>query len=348
MAISRSPSSSPRQDVPPVLALLGFGLVVGALFYFESPATVSQLVRGFDLYLEKQAGLVSLVLFSAAVNGIWLYSVASRVLGLQKQGSRLELLTGKRPERDGVAWKTVVLSSLAALSTFVGLSLAALPGPEDLKPLFRSDAVAEGVSLGMRLNFAVSILVSSLMIARSGILKLFLRVGSKNLPPMPAPQNGIVLGAVGEEQPDVSPEWVVSNRRALNGNILITGSIGGGKTQGTILPYLDQILGNFNPRPAILAIDPKGTFIPAAIKIIRKHGLQDHVLHMRLGGDVTFNPIFHEEPLKGARFLDTAQMIRAAAVNFMGKSFDSPFWEISAFNLIKNCLVLCGAKYREV
>ncbi len=31
----------------------------------------------------------------------------------------------------------------------------------------------------------------------------------------------------------------------------------------------------------------------------------------------------------------------------MGRSFDSPFWEISAFNLIISCLALCAAKYRE-
>ena len=165
---------------------------------------------------------------------------------------------------------------------------------------------------------------------------------------MPTPENGIVLGTVGEENANESPEWAVMNQRALNGNIIVTGSIGTGKTQGFILSAFDQILTNFKTRPSILAIDPKGTFIPEALKIIEKHGLTEHVLHMRLGGNVTFNPIFSAYPLKGARFLDTAQMIRAAAVNFMGKSFDSPFWEISAFNLIKNCLVLCGAKYREV
>lgn len=140
-----------------------------------------------------------------------------------------------------------------------------------------------------------------------------------------------------------SPEWLVLEGAALTGNILVTGSIGSGKSQGTVLPFLDQILGNFSERPALLAIDPKNTFIPKAKQIIERRGMSDHLLHLSLDGAVTFNPIYYPDALKNSRFLDIAQMIRAAAVNFMGKSFDSPFWEISAFNLVKNSLVYCAA-----
>lgn len=139
-------------------------------------------------------------------------------------------------------------------------------------------------------------------------------------------------------------EWVGIDRKALNGNVLITGSIGSGKTQGTILPYFDQILGSFTPSPAVVAIDPKGTFVRDAIKIAARHGLASRVLHMRLGGSVTFNPIYADDTLKNGKFLDIAQMIRSAAVNFAGRgSGDSPFWELSAFNLTKNAIIYAAA-----
>ena len=38
-------------------------------------------------------------------------------------------------------------------------------------------------------------------------------------------------------------------------------------------------------------------------------------------------------------------MVRAAAVNFMGRSSDSPFWDISSSNLIKNAIVYCAAEH---
>jgi hypothetical protein len=139
-------------------------------------------------------------------------------------------------------------------------------------------------------------------------------------------------------------EWIIQSQKALNGNILITGSIGSGKTQGTILPYFDQILSNFTPEPSVLAIDPKGTFVEKALKIIEKRGLSDRILHLRLGGNVTFNPIFEKDALKESRFLSIAQMVRAAAANFDSQSGRcDAFWENSSYNLIKSSLIYCAA-----
>ena len=95
-----------------------------------------------------------------------------------------------------------------------------------------------------------------------------------------------------------------------------------------------------------MAIDPKGTFIKDALEIAARYGKRDDVLHLRLDGNLTFNPIYVDDVLKVGRFLDVAQMVRAAAVNFSGRgSSDSPFWELSAFNLTKNGIIYCAAVY---
>ena len=340
-------SRTGTQDVPPVLALIGLGLVVGAYGYFESPTTFSFLQQGLDRYVDAHPTFLCIALFLFAMNATWLYSITARTFSLQKQGSRLDLLTGHRPDATGDSWTAVLASLAIGIATYCVLVLIPFPGKHELDPLVFSATTRKLVLNILRLNFGMFAFVVAFVLGRLPLWKTLGRMMGRAIPEMPKPENGIVLGTIGEDNPNETPEWAVMNRRALNGNIIITGGIGTGKTQGFILSSFDQILANFKVRPSILAIDPKGTFIPEALKIIAKHGLSEHVLHMRLGGDVTFNPIYHPQLLKGARFLDTAQMLRAAAVNFMGKSFDSPFWELSAFNLIKNSLVLCAAKYRE-
>jgi len=172
------------------------------------------------------------------------------------------------------------------------------------------------------------------------------RAAKRGLPLLPKTPGSLVIGASTADGATPGEEWVVLGKKALCGNILVTGSIGSGKTQGTILPYFDQILANQSPSPAVLAIDPKGTFIKDALEIAERHNLKGNVLHLRLDGNVTFNPIYVDDVLKMGRFLDVAQMVRAAAINFSGKgNADSPFWELSAFNLTKNAIIYCAAVY---
>ena len=333
------------QDVPSILAVTGLVLVVGGYLYLGSPTTFFRLYARLDRYVDLHAIFLAVVAFVAAVNGTWLYSIAARAFGQNQQGSKLGILTGRRPGGQRFSIKVLGASCGIAGLAFLGMLVARFPGQAELSPLPLSLVASRWIIASLRANFCLAVLITTTAMGRFSWWKLLRRHFRPGLPEMPCPPNGIVLGSTGDDDRNGKPKWITLNRRALNGNILITGSIGGGKTQGTILPFLDQILTNFKVRPAILAIDPKGTFIPEALRIIEKHGMSEHVLRMKLGGNITFNPIFNKSPLKGAHFLDTAQMIRAAAVNFMGKSFDSPFWEISAFNLIKSCLVLCAARF---
>lgn len=194
----------------------------------------------------------------------------------------------------------------------------------------------------LRVNFSLSTFLAIQALSRIPFGRLLRRVKALHIPDQPQDKNSVVIGSVEEKN---KFEWIKLNQRALNGNILISGSIGSGKTQGTILPYFAQVLKNFSPRPAVLAIDPKGTFVAEAQKICQQQGLSDSCLWMSLNGEVTFNPIYVPKALKNSKFLDIAQMIRAAAANFMGTTADSAFWNMSSFNLIKNALVFCAAKH---
>ena len=172
------------------------------------------------------------------------------------------------------------------------------------------------------------------------ILKIKFRKQSVKLPTLNYFENEVVLGAIDEISD--TPSWLSVDLKSLNGNTLITGSIGSGKTQGTVLPYLKQLLCNLNPSPAVLCIDPKGTFTKEAMEIAKAAGQEKRIVHIKLGGSQTFNPIFVKDALKGAKFLQITQMLRAAAANF-SRSKGGDFWDLSSFNLLKNCLVHLAA-----
>ena len=134
-----------------------------------------------------------------------------------------------------------------------------------------------GISLGIHVNNFLLITVFLGAIARlyQSICKQSL--WENYLPRMEKPIDGVVLGSVGEEisfDKEIKAKWLSVNKKALNGNILVTGSIGSGKTQGTILSYLKQVIGNFETRPSILVLDPKGTFIPEFLKIAKEYELE--------------------------------------------------------------------------
>lgn len=343
--------ASRKQDVPPALALIGLVAVLGALLFLNAPQQLAFWQSQLDRYVDLNLGFLAVVTLSFSLNAIAIVSFVSNFFGINQQGSRLALLSRRRahPEKYAlVPWKSAILASMTGVFIYFCLSKFEFPGQKELYPLPLPVTVAETIVLLLRASFAVTGAILLVMIGRFAPWSLIKRRFIRNLSPFPKINNGIVLGSTGEDDSDKSPEWATMNRRALNGNIIVTGSIGTGKTQGTILTFFDQILSNFKPTPSVLAIDPKGTFIPEALKIIKKHGLENQVLHMRLGGNVTFNPVLTSSPLKEAQFLDTTQMIRAAAMNFIGRSSDSGFWETLAFNLKKNCLAYCAAKQRGV
>ena len=273
----------------------------------------------------------------ATLNLLWLGGLVARRIGLMGQGARLRTL-------NGTIGKKSFWSNFSMLGFMTGM-LAAAVGAY-LYPSARLPKVIETYWQAWLAVLMQPAIFLMLAFGRARELISFLKVRgaiARVLPRLPDVQNGIVLGSAFEGEKDRDPEWVVLGQKALNGAILITGSIGCGKTQGAVLPYFRQILERFSPLPAVMAIDPKRTFISAAIAICEKFGLGDMVRVISLEGNETFNPVFAENILEKSRFLEVAEMLRAASINFSGKSSDSPFWEISAFNLLKNAIVYCAA-----
>ena len=335
-------ANAKKDNIPVPAALLLLVAVLWLLIAGPNLVSIASLGDQLESFVARNGNLIVVSVVLVFFNALSLGTYISKYWSYKKQGSRLRDLVGERQRSTKGLWSltyvvvsaTILYSCVLWLATHLfGLRLS----PDDLP-----DAAVLAIVVNLSLTAAIlthwgrEILQK---VRRSQSLK-------QGLAPLPEVKDTLAIGtAVAEGELPVE-EWVVLNKKALCGNILITGSIGSGKTQGTILPYFDQILAKQSLAPSVLAIDPKGTFIKDAVKIAERHGRKKDVLHLRLDGEVTFNPIYVDDVLKMGRFLDVAQMVRAAAINFSGRSSaDSPFWELSAFNLTKNTVIYCAAVY---
>lgn len=338
-----------NRDIPIALAIPLFLIVVAFAFLDQIRTLPLPSWDRLSLYASSHEGFLWLLGSAGVIDLIGLSSLCSRFFRSQRTGSRIEEMAGRKRAIRGQILPKLGAALIGGASTFLILSSVLVPEEVRAIPGIAQLGIQSMLLIVVPLIFASATFTLIFFAARFAPIAKIHLLWASGLPAFPASPNTVVLGSIGEEEGtrrDVRPSWVVLNQRALNGNILITGSIGSGKSQGAILPYLEQILSNFTPRPSILCIDPKTTFIAEAIKLISRKGLNDSVIHVRLDGKVSFNPIYHPDALRNAKFIDIAQMVRAAAVNFMGKAFDSPFWENASFNLIKNCLVYCAAVHR--
>lgn len=340
----RQSTDEKRSDVPLSAALLL--LVVVAFAVFVGPDAFKYFDEAFALEGAFEDNLIyfATALVTGALSFAWITSQFQRTFRLTKQGSRLKSLLGEKDQSSSCVFCKVATSAFVSGAAFTACLLATRV---ERMPLILSDfqyVFWSCVQFSAAAMMGLSAFVFTLAVYRP-IRERFLSWAESrvSLPEFPKIPNTVTMGTVNEEDSDDAPQWVTLDRRALNGNVLVTGSIGSGKTQGTILTYFDQALKNFNPCPSVLAVDPKGSFIAEARKIIKSHGLSQRTLHLSLGGEVFFNPIYDPDALKSARYLDIAYMIQAAGANFLGRSSDSVFWESHSFNLIRHSLAYCAA-----
>lgn len=340
MSVAKRPA-----DVPLPLAVAAlFAVAVAYLYFTRLRFHPLELESALNL-AERHAGVVWLSICALAINLTVIAGFLKRSIGLERQGSRLAVLEGRkrafsfgRKEAFAIA---IAALGYAATTEFIHNSLSSdvlsLIGPDWIRGL--------GIFASLNLGAFLAV-ISHLLFSLFGRFKLS-TTDSHKLENPKVKRGELILGtSPGEIGQTTAPEeWVTLPGRGINGGIFISGSVGSGKTQGTILRYLGQILEAGENAPAILAIDPKRTFLREAEEIIKKSGLGHKVVKISLKGLHNFNPVYIKDALRDSRFIDLAEMVRSAAVNFMGKSAGSPFWEVSSSHLIRNTLVYCAAKF---
>jgi hypothetical protein len=329
-------------------------LAVGVTFlllfvWLAKPARLERAVANSVAFLDLNQTPLLVAALSLAFNLMTAHGIGKSITRRWMKGGRLPESGRGEP----IAWKSLALAAalfglLLPVALWTSERWLALRGLRLLP--FRADP-----SLWIKLvavSLATTGLTLGLLLGR-GVRQIRLPMLFRRLPAQPVLKDGIVLGAVHEDDgtrsaPDTQrvkrPAWLSVGLRALTGNLFIAGVIGSGKSQ-VLLQYLRQILAQFSQRPALLAIDPKRTFVRELRKIIETAGLREHLLWIELGGTVKFNPIWRENLLKNSAFTTVANSLRLASINFIGSTGESRFWEQSSFNLLKNVLVFCAAKH---
>lgn len=260
-----------NNDVSPFIALAIFIVVIiGMLSLYNQEFVIGNWDIIKHALLKSQNALFYLSV-SLFVNFYVTCMIVERSLGYKKQGSKLRSI---RKEEKNV--KSFLLKAS------ISILLVALLYSSNLKYITESTSGLKIILNEYYPVFFEAILLSSCL---SYFLFLFWVVGifgflsklvqGRRLPSFKEVENHLTLGTIGEEENNfekkVKPKWAMIPQKALNGNILVTGSIGTGKTQGTILNFAEQLFGNnFHLTPSSLVLDPKGSFIPEIVNILKK------------------------------------------------------------------------------
>ena len=350
MSISALPTKTkPGSDTSLPIALVTlFGLIV-LFFWLKSPLHTEQALDRLSSFIEINELVLNTIVGSILFNILWISASVKKRFKIGGQGA-----SSSQNPTTLQSFKKYSVIFIASSAASIALALFFLELKRiDLLPFNWQVSSSNWTILAttmLSISFIGTFQIGERVVKFLANFATFPFSLKNKLPKLQPVEDGIVLGAIREEQNPLHqekrniPEWVYMGVKALTGNVFISGAIGSGKSQ-VLLQFLKQIITRFKQTPAILAIDPKRTFVRELKNIVENSSSADKLLWVSLDGDVKFNPIWQTEMLRKSMFTTIANSLRLASANFLGSSGDNRFWEQSSFNLLKNSLIFCAAKY---
>lgn len=125
---------------------------------------------------------------------------------------------------------------------------------------------------------------------------------------------------------------VYLSKEGLYQNVLITGSIGSGKTSAAITNVLDGLIKN---NMSGLVIDVKGNYIDTVEKVAKKYNKSDDIVYFTLDSDIRYNPLnnnFSE--------VELSSMLKNVLSLLSPNNNSDSFWLDKVENYIRDFLVL--------
>lgn len=139
--------------------------------------------------------------------------------------------------------------------------------------------------------------------------------------------------------PEVN-EKIYIPEKGLYQNILITGTIGTGKTSSAMYPFTEQLIEyeseNYDKKIGMLILDVKGNYFNQVRKFAYKYNRLDDVIVIELGGKYKYNPL-NKPNLKASVLANRLKIILEL---FSGKTTES-YWIDKSEQILCECIKFC-------
>ncbi len=135
-------------------------------------------------------------------------------------------------------------------------------------------------------------------------------------------------------------EKIYIPEKGLYQNILITGTIGTGKTSSAMYPFTEQLIEyeseNYDKKIGMLILDVKGNYFNQVRKFAYKYNRLDDVIVIELGGKYKYNPL-NKPNLKASVLANRLKIILEL---FSGKTTES-YWIDKSEQILCECIKFC-------
>ena len=139
---------------------------------------------------------------------------------------------------------------------------------------------------------------------------------------------------------DSNDNLVYINEKGLYQNILITGTIGSGKTSSAMYPFTKQLIeykfDNKKEKLGLLILDVKGNYHKQVEKYCNLCNRQKDLVVLSLNGDIRYNPL--DKPNLKAHIL--ANRLKTILTLFSSKNCEQ-YWLDKAEQILTECIKLC-------
>lgn len=194
----------------------------------------------------------------------------------------------------------------------------------------------------IKFSFILFFILSSLICSNS-IFSLLFYKSKKNKKTTPSTTINVkslknkLLLFVGSNESD-NPVYIPE--KSLYQNILVTGTIGSGKTSSCMYPFSKQLIryesNNINKKLGLLILDVKGNFYKQILEYANYYNRTSDVYVIELGGNIKYNPL--DKPLLKPSVL--ANRLTTILSLFSTNNSDS-YWLDKAEQVLTECIKFC-------